>query len=379
VKDKMNIIFVTQGIGLRLFWFLMKSIKNQTKLENTGFSVADQYYFEKAVREFPEIESGKYKLLKEWEITGDAGATQLDLEIIEHYEKKLGDATLWNALVTDRRIYHGKNCKLRQDYKSRFNHEQILKIVQKALVDIDAHFDAVQPEAVVALNAVTFCDYLYYLFAKYYNIPYLQLKLTRIENYVSLYTKPFQLSPHIYLKYQEYYKKLNENSDYTDEDIDIAHRFYNKVRNRQLTYEGSVSSYKQAKQKTPRINPSRLLSYLRTWFEYRLSPAYKDNHFPGIITPMLHRKVLMPLRARKTEKKIGGYYLSPDKLMEFSYAFYPMHTEPEVALSVFGRPYQNQIETIRNIAANLPVSWKLVVKDHPIATSTTKKYCPFQT
>jgi len=42
-----------------------------------------------------------------------------------------------------------------------------------------------------------------------------------------------------------------------------------------------------------------------------------------------------------------------------------MNTEPEVALLVYGRAFRNQIETVRNIAASLPVGWKLVVKEHP--------------
>ena len=47
------------------------------------------------------------------------------------------------------------------------------------------------------------------------------------------------------------------------------------------------------------------------------------------------------------------------------YAYYPLHVEPEIALSLFGREHLNQIELIRNIAKSMPVTWKLVVKDHP--------------
>jgi hypothetical protein len=52
---------------------------------------------------------------------------------------------------------------------------------------------------------------------------------------------------------------------------------------------------------------------------------------------------------------------------ENKFALYPLNTEPEVALLAFGRPYRNQIETVRNIASSLPVGWKLVVKEHPNA------------
>ena len=61
--------------------------------------------------------------------------------------------------------------------------------------------------------------------------------------------------------------------------------------------------------------------------------------------------------------------ISLDEIGELPYVFYPMHSEPEVALSVYGREHPNQIETIRRIAQSIPLSWKLVVKEHPRSIS----------
>jgi capsule polysaccharide export protein KpsC/LpsZ len=47
------------------------------------------------------------------------------------------------------------------------------------------------------------------------------------------------------------------------------------------------------------------------------------------------------------------------------YVFFPLHTEPEVSLLVYGRPFLNQIEVIRQIAISLPIDVHLVVKEHP--------------
>ena len=52
---------------------------------------------------------------------------------------------------------------------------------------------------------------------------------------------------------------------------------------------------------------------------------------------------------------------------EQKYILMPLNTEPEVALMSYGRPFTNQIETARKIAQNIPVSWNLVVKEHPAA------------
>ena len=47
------------------------------------------------------------------------------------------------------------------------------------------------------------------------------------------------------------------------------------------------------------------------------------------------------------------------------YVFFQLHTEPEVSLLVYGRPYVNQIEIVRMLAMSLPVDMVLVVKEHP--------------
>ena len=47
------------------------------------------------------------------------------------------------------------------------------------------------------------------------------------------------------------------------------------------------------------------------------------------------------------------------------YAYYPLHVNPEVSTSFYGRWYVNQLALIENIARNLPCDYKLYVKEHP--------------
>jgi hypothetical protein len=362
----MNLIFVTQAEGLRVFWNLMKHLAEKTPLERVGFSVADRYFFDRtAKREFPEIDSGRYPLVKEWEITESAKTAALDLPRIADYEKKLGDPTLWNALVADRRVYLGKHCRYRQDYRPRYSHEPMLKILQCGLEAVEAHFRQVRPQAVLALNAVTFADYLYYIFAAYLKIPYLQLRLTRVENFVSLFTEPFGLSRHIRSEMARCRDALDRNAEAEIAELSQARTFYDSLQNKTLSYEGAIRTDPKGRKLMPRLNPAKVGHYVRAWLAYRFSPAYRDSHFPGLITPVLQRRFAAPLRAWAVARRLRRRYFPVEALSGLDFAFYPMHTEPEVALSVFGRPYLNQIETIRNIALNLPVGWKLVVKDHP--------------
>lgn len=46
------------------------------------------------------------------------------------------------------------------------------------------------------------------------------------------------------------------------------------------------------------------------------------------------------------------------------FVFYPLHFEPEASTLVHGSFFENQVETIRNLARSMPIGWYLVVKEH---------------
>ena len=354
----MNLIFVTQTSSAKLFWHLLEHIRTIEIIEQVGFHVAGHFYYLQFLQQYPEIESGVVNLLKEWEIIQKAEAVQVDPDLITSYERELGDSTLWNALVADRRIVHGKKCIFQQDYKARFTHESMLKILQNGLVCIDAFIEKIKPDAIIGLNAVTFCDYLFYLFAKARSIAYFQLKLTRIENYVSLYTQPFKLSQHLSETYLKYFNGREEDKYFKD-----ARKFLEQMRTKRLAYEGAIQLKPDSKKNRFSLQKKSLA--FRNLLQYERSPASGDNHIPSPWQGYYHNNIVKPARHCLVHRRMKKSYVHPEMLKSLDYAFYPMHTEPEVALSVFGRQFRNQIETIRNIAISIPVNWKLIVKAHP--------------
>jgi hypothetical protein len=82
--------------------------------------------------------------------------------------------------------------------------------------------------------------------------------------------------------------------------------------------------------------------------------------------------VVQPLKAWMLEKLVP--FLAYEDLQGVKpFLFYPLHFEPEVSLQVFGKPFQNQIEVVRNLALNVPVGMKVVVKEHPRSLGFRKK------
>ena len=371
---KINILFDTQSIGVQLFWSLYQAMKNAPEIEivKTGFFVTNKDAFKIFLHKYPEFESESTSVLSEWDIIKDAKSLdKLDMKFLGEWEKRIADPTLWNAIISDRRLNYPVSAQFFQNYSPAYNHEFMLKLVQVAIVRINKHFDEVEPDAILGLNAVTLYDYLYYLIAKARGIPYLQLKLTRISNYVSYFSEPLDISPHIGERINNYMKnpeELKGKGKLCQEAVD----FITEARSDSLTYEGAISKRKHAKGKgkSPDIGATNMVkkSVLKRLTQIIFSP-HEDSHYPTPQQSFFYVRIIKLFRKKIFDRNVKKTFNSNWKSIseKYSYALYPLNTEPEVALLVYGRSYRNQIETVRNVASSLPVGWKLFVKEHPNA------------
>ena len=76
-------------------------------------------------------------------------------------------------------------------------------------------------------------------------------------------------------------------------------------------------------------------------------------------------------RGIKIENK--KQYSKFDEYQNENYIFYPMQLEPESAVMVMTPEFDSQEHLIHLVASNLPVGWKLVIKEHPLALGTRPK------
>lgn len=90
------------------------------------------------------------------------------------------------------------------------------------------------------------------------------------------------------------------------------------------------------------------------------------------LTRAVFRRTLLPLRRFLLNRYFLKHRLSDIQKVNKAYAFYPLHTEPELTLHVYAREFVNQIEIIRLIAQSLPTGMALVVKEHPATVGRRK-------
>lgn len=82
-------------------------------------------------------------------------------------------------------------------------------------------------------------------------------------------------------------------------------------------------------------------------------------------TKILVKKPLKLLHRNRNKNFVDKNFLKKINPEE-KFIYFPLHSEPERALSIAAPFYTNQIEVITSIAKSLPVGYKLYVKDHPV-------------
>jgi Capsule polysaccharide biosynthesis protein len=339
-----RVLFCTQSESLPLFDGLRRALELSDPIERAGFTVADSMAFSRWTAERPQFEGEGHLLLKEWDLTGDP-SDKPDLHLLADYERMLGgEAGLFGAVVADRRIFMGPDCTYSQDYRRRFSDDQLLCILQRGLKAMERLFDDLKPDVVVSFICVTMLDYLAYLFARARGIRVLNLRPTRIGDRVSLSSRLNDPSPELAQAYSEIVGgRLTPHTE-------TARAYIRRVREDHGRYEGVVRPSNRPVMKANVARLGRLgglATAIGNYLKYRRSVAASDNH------------------ASATRSMLRHDYVSEADLKSMRFAFFPLHTEPEVSLLVYGRPYVNQIEIIRMLAMSLPADMVLVVKEHP--------------
>jgi hypothetical protein len=349
-RESMNVLFVTQGEYALFYLDLLPLLAQKLTLDRVGFYVTSRMNNARYLKKAAGL-SLQVKFLKGWELT--AADDKADDDFLKRLEDEFGEPFLWNALVIDRRIYNGVLTKYKQDYKPRFTHDEMLAVLQKSFKAILKFIEDIDPDIIIGgFTPVTSAEYVFYRCAKVKGIKYINLNPTKILNRVTFSQEIYREFPHFRNDYAAYLQQQ-------DEDVFLG-RAKQYLQTNDKKYEGVITSSAHF--------PFR--QWLGSTFKfpfvaarYYLRKAYLDNEDRGYHWGYFYKNIRNPIRGKILRAVLP--YGSVEMLNQWSYAYYPLHVEPEIALSLFGREYLNQIELVRNIAKSIPVTWKLVVKDHP--------------
>ena len=356
----MNLIGLCQGANLRIFAYLLDLVRDELAVDRVGILAADAHY----VRRTPEAEAlrrdAAVDWLEEWDSLAAGLAGAPDLALIRRYEDELGPPGLWAGLLADRRLFFGRYCKYRQSYRPRYSERQMLGALTEALRRIERLFEQNRPDLVFGFAPVTLHEYLALRLAEARGIPLLLLRSTKIDNYVSLNDRLFGLSRHVAARL---------NTAFGDPAAaGVADAYLTRTREQGAVYEG-MHEARHARRPFQPARTARALAGAVKHELLRLSDPVvrRDPHNPGYLVPALLEGFVQPWSAHRMRRFAVASGASCDDLGDDAFCLFPLHFEPEIALQLYGRPLQNQIEVARTVALALPAGMTLVVKEHPRA------------
>ena len=330
----MNIVFVTMGSMYQVYHDAYNEIKD--KFDNVGFYVSDISNFKKNYRE-----GSKVQYLKEWELTASTQDVVIEKDKIALFESKyFKDESIWHSLNNDRRIFAGLYVKNTQDYRPFYSCEEMLKLFQVFVEKIE--------------------NFLFYKVLMAKGIKYHTLKTIKIGNYQTFTQTICEEHNHIKQTFLEY-----TDGQIIDKSIlSEAKIFLEGFQKGVTAYEGNVAIQKNnsiAKISDVKGVAKALIKDITS------INSSKDHHNRGsYLLKYLYDNPIKNYRSKlfKDITKSRTIYSLEDVRLG-NYIFFPLHAEPEIAITNYGRFYQNQIEVIRNIALQLPSDFKLLVKEHP--------------
>lgn len=358
-----NIMALTQGINIDVYLRLLEQMRLMGyEIGQTGALVSYASHFKKS----PVVKSYNEPIayIKEWEIVAQALAKPCDLADLKRREDALSPASVWNAIIGDRRLIYGKRAKFTQDYRVHFTDEQLWSIAYQFMLAYEEMLDRIQPDVIVGFTPVTFGELLGLEIAASRGIPTLQLHSSRIKNYFALHDVVSGTSTHFH--------GLMDKGVFREDSRQTARAIIEETAKKGLIYEGANKSIAKGR-------PFKPLEALKAFPRAAAAEALKfkdpvlrrDHHDPGCVIPWFYTHIKQPLAERyiKMRLNFSGRMVDLEEMESGNFGefcFFPLQSEPEVSLQVLGRPYhKNQIELLRNLAGSLPAGMKLVVKEHP--------------
>jgi hypothetical protein len=266
----------------------------------------------------------------------------VDLKNHEHDIKKLKNFEKKYSILLKKIIY-GERFFYKYNKYNKFTDKEIFSIIQQELEFYEKMLDEINPDYVIMRNPEFQDIQLFYEICKAKKIPVLILSFTRLSDQWIISSEvdaPIQFN--------------KSNKEIKIKEFDELKHFskeYSKIHNSNLP-----------KQKSNILQKLNILKILFSTFDSSNIVSYRDVGKTPWTTITKRIKLLLKSFFREIYlNKNSKTSISLDR----SYAYFPLHFEPEEIILHRAEFYTEQISVIKNISQSLPIEMDLFVKEHP--------------
>ncbi len=267
-------------------------------------------------------------------LTRGTDGAKPDIAWLERREQELG-ISLQRMLASERHLWNGRS------------YDQVLRLAEVILREVAAALDRIKPDFIWSEDVSCFTSYAHYVLAQERNIPFWCIGGARLPRRITIYSKGFQRSEHLFSRYEQL-RAAGLSPDQREE----SQRYVDGFRDRPQRPPGIE---KRA------VKPGIGKNDLRPLF-HALTRYWGDSGDPTTRPPLtvlqqrLRRVVRVQIaeRLRPFEAPVAGE----------KYVVYPLHFQPEASTLVQAPMYLEQTHLILDIARSLPIGYRLYVKEH---------------
>lgn len=278
---------------------------------------------------------------------------EIDYKYLSFLEKKYGIPTLWMYPMADRDF-------LVYNRYAAYTHEEFMKIIQGYFKFTIELLEKAKPGFIIMAPAESMELLVLHEVARHMNIPTLMISTTRTGDRFTIHRNTCQKFEKIFAIYDKLLK-----GDYKNPYEKEAKKYIREFRMKETVYGEYKGAYAGQQEffksifKTPIKTLKRALHYFHNYhFGY-----FKNDYMYKNKSPIKLALRELEVRNRRAALKKSNIFEKPNKE---PYVYFPLHFEPEIALSLLAPFYLDQMTLIENIAESLPINFKLYVKEHPM-------------
>jgi len=270
-------------------------------------------------------------------------------------------SSMWQWVRGDRTLFYiADKGKFFLD-KTRRSHYELQATVSRVYGNVFNLFQWLQPDLVLLTDVVNLSKYIIVELAFQRRIPTMFLLPVRIGKYEAFSNTPYEHFKFIYDRLHELRKGTQS------EHLDEAESIVFDILNKQNQYHDAAQMSGIGPTEQDRINVRFLVR------KYREAVKKTVRQLAGRNRGKQTRKVIAsaftgPIEMSKVwlrRKYSLPRYRFDEPVEGEQFIFFPLHSEPETAISLNAPWIGNQAELIWNIATSIPIEMKLYVKDHP--------------